>query len=79
MSQNIDKIEVFELGSHVLVDGEIPAVITGINLRPAEGGIRLSYEVTWWDERSRKSDWVEPYEIKPQGAKHKTLSFVPVT
>jgi len=73
----VSDIEVFELSSHVLIDGEIPAVITGISLRAAENSVRVSYEVTWWDERSRKCEWVEPFEIKPQEAKTKTLSFVP--
>jgi hypothetical protein len=66
-------MEVLEIGSHVVIDGEIPATITGINIRGIEH--RLQYEVTWWDERSRKSEWVEPFEIKHQEAKTRTLSF----
>jgi len=73
----VSDIQVFELGSHVVVDGEIPAVITAVSIRPAQNSVRVSYEVTWWDERSRKCEWVEPFEIKPQEAKTKTLSFVP--
>lgn len=71
-------IEVFELNSEVLIDGEIPAVITAISIRPAGQGVRVSYEVTWWDERTRKCEWVEPYEIKPKEAKRSSLSFVKV-
>jgi hypothetical protein len=72
------KIEIYELNSHVVVDGEIPAVITAVSIRPAENSVRVSYEVTWWDERARKCDWVEPSEIKPQSDNRTTLSFVPL-
>jgi hypothetical protein len=68
-------MEVFEIGSQVVIDGEIPATITGINIRGIEH--RLQYEVTWWDERTRRSEWVEPFEIKPKDSKARTLSFVP--
>lgn len=71
-------IEVFELNSEVLIDGEIPAFITAISIRPAGEGVRVSYEVTWWDERTRKCEWVEPYEIKPKSDKRSSLSFVKV-
>lgn len=56
-------LEIYELNAHVLIDGE---------------SARVSYEVTWWDERSRKCEWVEPSEIKPKDAKRATLQFKPV-
>jgi len=68
-------LEVFEIGSHVVIDGEIPAIVTAINVRGTEH--RLQYEVTWWDERTRKSEWVEPFEIKPKDAKTRTMTFKP--
>jgi hypothetical protein len=68
-------VQVFEIGSQVVIDGEIPATITGINIRGTEH--RLCYECTWWEERTRKSEWLEPFEIKPKDAKVRTLSFVP--
>lgn len=70
-------MEVMEIGSKVLLDGEIPATITSINIRGLEH--RLTYEVTWWDERQRKSEWVDPFEICPQEKRSQTLSFVAVS
>lgn len=68
--------EVYELGSQCMIDGEIPAIITGVNIRPAESGsVRIMYEVTWWDERSRKVEWLEPFEVRPQDAKHRQITF----
>ena len=72
-------IEVFQLGAQCMIDGEIPATITAVSLRPAENSVRVSYEVTWWDERTRKSEWVEPYEIKARAAKSSEIRFLPVT
>lgn len=67
-------IEVYEIGSQVVIDGEIPAIVTAISVRGIEH--RLQYEVTWWDERTRKSEWVEPFEIRAQEAKTRTMKFV---
>lgn len=67
-------MEVFEIGTDVLLDGEIPAKITSINIRGAEH--RLTYEVTWWDERNRKAEWVDPFEIRVKDAKKKSLRFL---
>lgn len=71
-------IDVFELGAQCMIDGEIPATITAVSIRPAENSVRISYEVTWWDERTRKSEWVEPGEIKAKEAKSGTLHFAPL-
>ena len=68
-------IEVYEIGSQVTIDGDIPATVTAINIRGMEH--RLQYEVTWWDERTRKTEWVDPFEIKPMEAKTRTMSFKP--
>ena len=38
-------------------------------------GHRLQYEVTWWDERTRKSEWVDPFEIQANEATKRTLRF----
>lgn len=69
-------MEVFEIGSEVLIDVDVPGIVTGINIRGVEH--RLQYEVTWWDERNRKSDWFDPFEIKAKGVKIRTLKFVPL-
>lgn len=74
----MNPIEVYELGIDVLIDGDIPATLTAINIRPAQSGsVRIMYEVTWWDERSRKSEWLEPFEVRPKDAKHQQIAFKP--
>lgn len=55
-------MDVFEIGTKVLLDGEH----------------RLTYEVTWWDERDRKAVWVDPFEIRAQEEKRHALRFVAV-
>lgn len=67
-------MEVFEIGSAVLLGGDIPATITAINIRGKEH--RLTYEVMWWDERNRKTEWVDPFEIEIREAKKQTLRFI---
>jgi hypothetical protein len=44
-----------------LCDGEIVATVTQVCVLP-EGRVR--YEVVWWDGRTRKSEWVEPFELR---------------
>lgn len=68
-------MEVYDIGSQVLIDGDIPATITSINIRGMEH--RLTYEVMWWDERNRKTDWLDPFEIRPQEVKHRQITFKP--
>ena len=69
-------MEVYEIGAQVMLDGNIPATVTAINIRGVEH--RLTYEVTWWDERNRKCEWVDPFEIKSTGMKTRTLKFIPL-
>jgi hypothetical protein len=67
-------MDVFEIGTEVLLDRDIPARVTAICIKGTEH--RLTYEVTWWDERQRKSEWVGPYEIRSkQEAKMRSLRF----
>lgn len=72
----MDPIEVLQIGQKVTIDGEIPATITAINIRPATGGYRITYEVMWWDERSRKTEWVDPFEIDTTEPKKHSVNFV---
>lgn len=67
-------MEVIEIGSEVTIDNDIPAVVTALEIRGAEH--LLTYQVTWWDERTRKSEWVTPREVKASHAKRRTLQFV---
>lgn len=68
-------MEVFEIGTEVVIDENIPAHITAVCIKGVEH--RLTYEVTWWDERARKCEWLDPWEIKAKGdAKTRSLKFV---
>lgn len=53
------EIEVYAIGSIVKLDGALEARITALTIR----GPLLQYEVTWWNERERQVEWVEPCEI----------------
>lgn len=56
-------IEVYLIGSEVKVASEenaIKAKIIAIGIRSND---RVSYEISWWDGRSRKTDWIEACEI----------------
>lgn len=59
-------IEVIAMDAEVIIDGEIPARITAICLRDKN----VSYECTWWDERTRKQEWLTASEIKPKDTAH---------
>lgn len=67
-------MEVYEIGTAVLIDGDIPATITALNIRGLEH--RVTYEVMWWDERTRKTEWLDPFEIKAKDPKTRVLNFV---
>lgn len=54
-------VEIIPVGSNVLIDGEIPAIIQAVEIRGKSHS--LMYQCVWWDERTRKSEWVNPEEI----------------
>lgn len=56
-------IEALAIGTQVYLDKNIPATVTAVCVR---GDNHLIYEVTWWSERDRKTEWVEPFEIREQ-------------
>lgn len=57
-------IEILEIGSDVVVDGEIPAKIIAVELRGVPP--LITYQCVWWDERARKSEWVTETEVRPK-------------
>lgn len=67
-------IEVIEIGSEITIDNDIPAIVTAVEIRGSEH--LLTYQVTWWDERTRKSEWVTPQEVKASQSKRRTLQFM---
>jgi hypothetical protein len=63
-------IQVYPIGSEIVIDGDIPAVITAFEVRGMVG--LITYQCTWWDERNRKSEWLTESEIKPREHVRKT-------
>ena len=53
-------IEVFMVGSPVIVGQDITATVIGVEIR--EKNIR--YECAWWSGRERKTDWLESIEVR---------------
>lgn len=70
------EIEVLAIGTEVTIDGDIPAVIRRIEIRGMGDNKLISYECVWWDERVRKTEWLEADEMKPKG-EHKTIAIRP--
>lgn len=66
-------IEVYAIGSDVVIDGDIPAVITAFEVRGKVG--LITYQCAWWEERSRKSEWLTEDEIKPK----ETIRKIPIS
>lgn len=67
-------MDVHAIGSMVLVDGTVPARITAIFIRDN----RITYEVVWWNERERKEEVVEEWEIQPDGENARTQRINPI-
>lgn len=60
---DLDSIEVLGIGSNVLLGDVVSARITAVFIREA----RVTYECVWWDERERREEVVEPWELRPDG------------
>lgn len=71
---NKEPIDVYAVGSSVLVDGSVEARVTAIFIRKG----RVSYEVVWWNDRTRKEEIVETWEIQPDGEKARKQRINPV-
>lgn len=58
-------LSVFACGTDVEIGPEespIEAMVTAITVR----GRNVSYEITWWDGRTRKSEWIDQSEVRIQ-------------
>lgn len=70
----VTTLEVYEIGSEVIIDGDIPAVITAFEVRGKVG--LITYQCAWWEDRTRKSEWLTENEVKPKDANRKqSISF----
>jgi hypothetical protein len=61
----VDSIEVLAIGTQVIIDGEIPATIRAVTIY---SDTWIKYLCVWWDERTRREEWLLADEIKPQDA-----------
>lgn len=52
------------LGTKVKIGDDIPATITGVMFRINDA---VSYEVTWWENRAHKTEWLYPSEVTTDG------------
>ncbi len=63
---------VFAIGSKVKIDGDLTAVVLGVTMRSSG----VSYEVVWWEERSRRSEWLYDFEVSAvKGSKTMEVGF----
>jgi hypothetical protein len=62
MNETPDLLQVIAPGSPVILADEINATVTAVMIR--EGG-RVSYQVVWWESRSRREEWINGLEVKP--------------
>jgi len=58
----MDSVEVLAIGTQVVIDGEIPATIRAVTVYSHTW---VKYLCVWWDERSRREEWLLADEIKP--------------
>ena len=55
------ELDLLKPGTKVMLAGEIEATITAVCLRGK--ALLLTYECAWWDDRTRRSDWVQSGEV----------------
>lgn len=68
------EIEVYAVGSQVLIDNGISARVVSIQIDQAA----VSYKVVWWNERERRTEWVDTWEIQSDSpdARKKRVSLI---
>lgn len=63
------------IGSVVYVGKDIPATVTGVNIR---ANAHVMYECVWWDGRTRNTQWFEEFEVTTNSLADFKISFTPV-
>jgi hypothetical protein len=58
----MSQLKVFQIGSPVYIGDHIEATILAISIYEHN---RVSYQVAWWDGNTRKTDWLESFEVQP--------------
>lgn len=54
-------MSLYAIGSKVKIGGGIAGVVTRISITSRT---KVLYEVAWWDGRTRKSEWLEEFEVE---------------
>ena len=69
-----EPILVFPAGTQVVIAGEITATIHCVSIRQ---DTVVSYQVVWWNGRSRHEEWVWASEVAPifESAPKRTVGF----
>jgi len=49
------EIEVYKIGTKVVLDGDIKAKVVGLSL---SGDMTPSYKLMWWNERNLVFEWL---------------------
>lgn len=57
-------MNVLRPGSSVLIHGEIPARIMAVVLRELGGEVVVQYQVVWWKEGSRNTEYLDSFEFE---------------
>jgi hypothetical protein len=60
----MSEIEVYAIGTSVIIDGDIPATVRAVTIY---SDTWVKYCCVWWDERTRREEWLTPDEIQFKG------------
>lgn len=66
-------IEVYAIGTNVVIDGDIPATIRAVTIYSPTW---IKYLCVWWDERNRKEEWLTVDEVQVNEQTQETIRFV---
>lgn len=72
----MSEIQVIAIGTSVIIDGDIPAVVRAVTIY---SDTWIKYLCVWWDERTRKEEWLTADEIQPGNRSATTITFNPKT
>jgi hypothetical protein len=54
-----DDMTVLKSGSRVRIGGDLEGIVLAVTIRRGA----VSYEVAWWDGRTRHTDWLSAAEV----------------
>jgi hypothetical protein len=69
----MNEISVLAIGTQVTIDGDIPATIRAVTIY---SNTWVKYCCVWWDERTRREEWLTRDEIQVEEVRHAAVKFV---